>query len=258
MCVLSIVVVHYDTPKALRGCLGSLYAAPVDFAFEVRVIDNASPHGSLGDLAQEFPQATFQFNTRNLGFARASNQGTRASEGRYVLLLNPDALIDGAGIRGMVQFMEARPEAGAAGARLVHPDGRLQLSCRRFPSLLTVLLRTTRLERVVRGPTRSYLMQDWDHAAAREVDWVMGACAILRREALDAVGLLDEGFFMYYEDIDLCRRLWAAAWKVYYNPEVVVRHEHQRGSATLIPNRLTWEHARSLVRLFRKHRLPWF
>ena len=203
MCVLSILIVHYNTFDLLRQCLASISSAPVDFPLEVIVIDNASPEVSAKNLVREFPQVVFHFNTENLGFARANNQGIRMGRGRYLMLLNPDAVIDGGGISGMVRFMDDYPNAGAAGPRLVYPDGDLQLSCRRFPTLSTLMLRMSRLERLVQGPARHYLMQDWDHRSVREVDWVMGACMILRREALNVSGFLDEDFFMYYEDIDL-------------------------------------------------------
>jgi GT2 family glycosyltransferase len=257
-CLLSVLIVHYNTPDLLRQCLASIAAAEVDFSFEVIVIDNASPDVSVKTLAAEFPRVIFHFNSGNLGFARANNQGIQMGQGRYYMLLNPDACIDADGISGLTEFMENHPDAGATGPMLVYPDGELQLSCRRFPTFRTLLLRMGRLDRLVPGPVRHYLMQDWDHQSVSEVDWVIGACMILRREALDRVGLLDEDFFMYYEDIDLCLRLWQGGWKVYYNPEVTVRHEHQRSSAALLPNRLTYEHARSLFYLFGKHRLAWW
>lgn len=256
--VLSILIVHYNTPRLLRQCLSFILSSSSDLAFEIIAIDNASPDPAVKSLPGEFPQVCFAFNDQNLGFARASNQGIRRAQGQYLMLLNPDALIDGQGIQGMVEFLETHPEAGAVAPRLVYPDGTLQLSCRRFPTLRAILLRACRLDGLFSGPVQHYLMQDWDHAEVRPVDWAIGACLGLRREALEQVGLLDEGFFMYYEDVDLCYRLGQAGWKVYYQPGIEVRHEHQRGSASLLPNRLTWEHARSLVRLFRKHRLSWW
>ena len=242
----------------LRACLSSVLTSQPDLPAEVIVIDNASPDPAVRNLPQEFPQVRFEFNAENPGFARSSNQGIRMGQGEYVMLLNPDALIDGEGIQGMVALMEARRDVGIAAPKLIGPDGELQLSCRRFPTLRAVLQRGSRLDGVFPGAVRSYLMQDWDHEAGREVDWVMGACVVLRRAALKEVGLLDEGFFMYYEDIDLCYRMGQGGWKVYYHPEVTVQHEHQRASASLLPNRLTYEHARSAVRLFRKHGFSWW
>ena len=253
-CSLSILIVHYDTPSLLRQCLSSLCAGASDLPFEIIVLDNASPNPDVRQLPAEFPEVQFRFNEENLGFARACNQGIRMGQGKYCMLLNPDAVIDAAGMRGLVDCMEEHPEVGVVAPRRVYPDGRLQLSVRRFPTLRAILLRAGRLDRLFPGAVRHYLMQDWDHGEGRDVDWVMGACMLLRREALEEVGLLDEGFFMYYEDIDLCYRMGQQGWKVRYEPAIAVRHEHQRDSASLRPNRLAWVHLRSLVRLFRKHR----
>jgi GT2 family glycosyltransferase len=253
---LSIIIVHYDTSGLLRQCLSSLCAE--DLPCEIVVLDNASPDPSVRQLPHEFPRVRFVFNEENVGFARACNQGIRMGQGKYCMLLNPDAVIDGAARRSLVASMEGHPEAGLVAPRLVNPDGSLQLSVRRFPSLAAIGLRILRLDRLFRGPVDRYLMRDWNHGEGRVVDWVMGACMLLRRKAVEEVGLLDEKFFMYYEDIDLCYRMGQKGWKVRYEPGIAVRHEHQRDSASWVPNRLVWVHLRSLVRLFRKHRFPWW
>jgi GT2 family glycosyltransferase len=152
------------------------------------------------------------FNEDNVGFARACNQGIRMGEGAYCLLLNPDAVIDGASLQGLVASMEGHSEPGLVAPRLVYPDGSLQLSVRRFPTLRAIGLRILRLDGLFPGPVDRYLMRDWDHEEGRDVDWVIGACMLLRRKAVEEVGLLDEGFFMYYEDIDLCYRMGQQGW----------------------------------------------
>lgn len=255
---LSVVIVHYNTPDLLCQCLISLHSIPCAFSFETIVIDNASQSPGIAALWEEFPTVEFHFNPKNLGFARTCNQGIRMGQGRYLMLLNPDALIDGRGMAEMVEFMDAHPDTGISAPQLLNPDGSLQYSCRRFPSLRAILLRASRLDRLFPRPVAEYLMMEWDHDSAQAVDWVIGACMVLRQEALDSVGLLDEGFFMYYEDIDLCYRMKQGGWKVCYNPQVKIRHEHQRTSASLLPNRLSLVHAHSLCRLFRKHRLAWW
>ncbi|MBM3155218.1 MAG: glycosyltransferase family 2 protein [Chloroflexi bacterium] len=253
---LSVIIVSYNVANFLRGCLASIYRSAPQISFEVLVVDNASTDGSAQMVREEFPQAIFLANESNYGFARANNQALRMSKGRYCLLLNPDTLLNLSSLDEMVEFMDHRPDAGASGCQLISPDGAIQASCRMFPTMLAVLLRGTPLHKVYNKPVARYLMADWDHSDAREVDWVLGACLLLRREALEDVGLLDEGFFLYYEDIDLCYRLKVRGWKVYYNPQIQVVHYYQRASAQGIPNRLTLEHIKSISYLFRKHPLP--
>jgi GT2 family glycosyltransferase len=253
---LSVIIVSYNVANFLTGCLTSIYRAASRTSFEVLVVDNASTDGSAQMVRDEFPQAILLANESNYGFARANNQALRMSKGRYCLLLNPDTLVNPGSLDEMVEFMDHRPDVGASGCQLIGPDGAIQPSGRRFPSLLAVLLRGTRLHRLCNKPVTRYLMADWDHSSVREVDWVLGACLLLSRKALEDVGLLDEGFFLYYEDIDLCYRLKARGWKVYYNPQIQVVHYYQRASAQGIPNRLTLEHIKSIFRLFKKHPLP--
>ena len=251
--MLSIAIIHYETPMLLRQCLTALFAGCEALPFEVMVIDNASRRAPVGDLPKAFPDVAFHVNATNVGFAAACNQAMAMATGRYVLVLNPDIIIHRAALDNLVAFMDAHPDAGVCGPQLVYPNGELQLSCRRFPSLWVLLLRIFRLDGVMPRPVRSYLMADWDHAQVREVDWVIGGCMMLRREAVAEIGFLDDGFFMYYEDIDLCYRLKQAGWRVYYTPEVSAVHHHQRMSARLLPNRLSYYHARSLWRLVGKH-----
>jgi len=254
---LAIIIVHYDTPELLRACLAHLASDPPALEYRILVVDNASPGARVREVAGEFPDVEFHYNARNVGFARACNQGIRATAGPYCLLLNPDALLGSAAIRDLVELLAFHPFIGAAAPRLVNPDGSVQWSCRRFPTLRVLLIRAARLDRLFRRTADAYLMRDWDHAAPRRVDWALGACLLLRRDAVEGVGLLDGGFYMYYEDVDLCYRLRAGGWETWYVPQAVVPHVHQRGSATLWPGRLARAHARSLVRLWRKGELPW-
>ena len=256
--MVSVLIIHYNTPSLLKRCLTSLFEQDQGISFQVLVVDNASPDTSVRSLVPIFPNIKFLFNCENLGFARACNQGIEISQAPYVLLLNPDTVLPPGGLKDLVDFMEGFPNTGMCGPKLVNSDGSLQYSCRRFPSVRTLILRITRLERVFTKARDAYLMVDWDHAGIREVDWVIGAAMMLRRDALDAIDAFDDNFFMYYEDLDLCYRLWQNGWKVCYNPNIAIVHDHRRMSAQLLPNRQSWIHIQSFLRLFSKLPLPWY
>jgi len=256
---LSIVILHYRTPALLFNCLTSLLSNPFTAGTsEIWVVDNASGDGTPARVRREFPHVQVLVNEANLGFAAGNNRGVARSAGRYILLLNPDTEVHPGALDALVAFMERHPGAGAAGAQLIGLDGEVQSSCRRFPNFLGVILRGTPLHRLFpRHPSlRRYLMEDCDRMQTREVDWILGACMLIRRQAWQEVGPLDEGFFMYYEDIDWCYRAHEAGWKIYYVPEARITHHHRRESAHGLFNRLTWVHIRSIMRLFRKHPLP--
>lgn len=255
---LTVVIVHHRTPDLLRPCLSRLLRAPPRATWQAIVVDNPADSVTASAVADEFPQVQWVHNTVNVGFAAACNQGLQRARGLYCLLLNPDARIDGATLDGLLASMAEHPRAGVVAPRLVYPDGTLQLSCRRFPTLRAVLLRGLHLRWLCPSAVDAYLMADWDHATLRPVDWVIGACLLLRREALDAVGALDEGYFLYYEDADLCLRMKQVGWDVLYDPELTVEHQHRRESASLLPRRQTVAHLLSLIRLFRKHPLGWW
>ena len=249
---VTIILVNYNTCLFLRQCLSALHQFVDLDRNEIVVVDHASQDYSADMVSQEFPSVTLISNSRNVGFATANNQAMRITEGEYVLVLNPDTIVPPDLVSGLVQFMYHHPRTGAVGPRLVSIDGTLQTSCRRFPTSLPILLRTTRLHHLFPGPMNHYLMMDWDHAAVREVDWLFGACLMLRRHAVEQIGFFDERFFLYYEDVDLCYRLWQAGWKVYYCPQITLPHYHQRASARGL-NRFSIIHFVSICRLFRKY-----
>jgi GT2 family glycosyltransferase len=257
---LSIVILNYRTPALLLECLAALERHPLTIgSSETWVVDNASGDDSLERVRAGFPTVHTLANPRNAGFAAGNNAGIARCQGRYFLLLNPDTQVHAGALDALLRFMDETPDAGAAGGQLIGLDGEIQDSCREFPNLLAVILRGSPLHRFFpRHPSlRRYLMADWDHRSTRRVDWILGACLIIRRRAWEAVGPLDEGFFMYYEDIDWCYRAGAAGWSVYYTPAAKITHHHRRESAKGLLNRLTWEHVKSIIRLFRKHDLAW-
>jgi GT2 family glycosyltransferase len=222
---LSIIIVSWNTCELLEQCLESVLvdvqAAP-HLEVETWVVDNASTDDSVQQVQGRFPRVRLIENQENLGFATANNQGIRQSRGRYVLLLNPDTEVKPGALATLVSFMETHPQAGAAGALLLNPDGTLQTSCYPFPTLARELWRLFHLD-VVRS-FGVYDMGDWDLETPREVDVIQGAALMLRREALDQVGLLDTEYFMYTEEVDLCHRVQKGGWTLHWVPQAWVVH----------------------------------
>ncbi|MGQ9492188.1 MAG: glycosyltransferase family 2 protein [Anaerolineae bacterium] len=225
---LSIVIVNYNTRDLLRTCLRSVYASQGNFHYEVIVVDNCSSDSSVAMVRQEFPQVNLIASEINGGYAYANNLGLRQATGRYVLLLNPDTVLPPTALCDMLTFMEEHPDAGVAGPKLVLADGSLDLACRRsFPTLDVAFYRLVGLsKRYPHSPRfNRYNLGYLDPDQMAEVDSVVGAFMMMRREALQQAGFLDERFFAYAEDIDLCYRIKVNhGWKVYYNPKVVVTH----------------------------------
>ena len=248
---VSVVIVSYNSRDTIGECLASLRSPAIG---EVVVIDNASSDGTADLVRETFPRVRVVANADNGGYARGVNQGIGLSSGRYVLVLNPDIAVEDGAVEALVRFMDAHPDAGLGASKLINPDGTLQYSCRRFYTLATLLLRRTPLGRLFRNSSAiaDYLMLDYDHEESRPVDWVIGACMMVRREALRDIGPMDERFFLYFEDVDWCYRTWQAGHRVYYVPESVMCHRHVRASASLRPSRHVAAHAMSLFHFYEK------
>ena len=251
---VTIVTVSHEHWADLREGLPRALGPAERCSRQMIVVDNASADGTAEHVQHAFPGVEVIRNAQRLGFAANCNQGIARSHGRYVLLLNPDVRCEPGSIDALVHFMDAHPDAGAAGARLLNLDGTLQYSCRRFSTPFLFLLRGLGLESWLERfpPQRRALMQDWDHASIRDVDWVLGAALIARREAIDDIGPLDPGYFLYCEDQDWCHRMWTRGWRVYYVPESTMTHAHHRASSTSLFSRWKWVHVRSTLRMFRK------
>lgn len=217
---MSIVLVCWNNNQYLEPCLRSLYENPLRARFETLVIDNGSTDGSQQMLAENFPQVQLIQNSENVGLSRASNQGIQASHGRYVLLLNNDTLVNGESFDTMVEFLDSHPDAGAVGGRLLNPDGSFQSGYASFSSLTQEFLIASNLgEHIWAG-----YPSNGTSNRIRVVDWLSSACLLLRRTALDQVGLLDEQYFVYGDETDLQYRLKHGGWKVYYLPNVTIIH----------------------------------
>jgi len=288
---LSIIIVSWNVRDLLRACLNSLtkderrktkdvaeassfvLTAPANTAggcrcrpsFEIVVIDNASADGSAAMVAAEFPAVRLIANIENVGFTRGNNQGLAVARGRQVFFLNPDTEVVGDALAEMVAYLDAHPEVGALGPELRYGDGSLQSSRRRFPTLTTALFESTPLAwHWPANPwARRYRMEDQGSGVrgqgsggkGQEVDWVIGAALMVRREVLAQIGGFDEGYFMYSEELDLCRRIKEAGWRIVYLPTAQVVHHEGKSSEQVVAAR----HIRfqtSKVRYFRKFHGP--
>ncbi len=251
---LSIIIVNWNTRELLSKCLRLVYDTVTGLEFEVFVVDNASQDGSVAMVKELFPQVLLIENEENVGFARANNQAIKQSSGRYILLLNTDTFVREDAVERMVAFMDAHPEAGAAGCRLYYPDGKLQLSCNSFPTLFTEFCLAASLDRLFpRSPLFGrYKMSYWDFDEVREVDVVLGAFMIIRRQAIEQVGLLDETFFMYSEEVDWCYRIKKNGWKIYYVPYAEATHIWG-GSSGQVRAEMLVEMYKSRIAFFQKY-----
>ena len=220
---VSVVVVNYNTAHLLHEMRDALNRSQGSLTLQTIIIDNASRDDSVQVLRRDFSDAELIFNTRNVGFGRANNQALPLVTGRYVLLLNTDAFVSPDTLTKTVAYMDAHPDAGILGVRLIGRDGVLQPSCRYFPTPWNVFLHRSGLRRYF----PSVRMVDdiaWDHASVRECDWVPGCYYLVRRELIDEVGLFDPRYFLYYEEVDHCRAAKRKGWRVVYFPGVEVVH----------------------------------
>ncbi|HEX2908095.1 MAG TPA: glycosyltransferase family 2 protein [Phototrophicaceae bacterium] len=251
---VSIIIVNWNTADLLAQCLRAVEQTIQRVTYDIWVVDNASSDGSPDMVRRDFPQVRLIASAENVGFAKANNQALRLAEGRYVLLLNSDAFVEANTIDRMVAFLDEHPEAGMAACKLLYEDRRLQRSCSTYPTLATEFYITLGLDKLFpHSPVFGrYLMTDWDYASVRDVDVIMGAFMLVRASVLPQVGLLDESFFMYSEEVDWCYRFQQAGWKILFTPEVETVHLWG-GSTATIPVETLIRLYRSRVHFFRKH-----
>ena len=252
---LSIVVLNWNVCELLQRCLASLRSD--HYVLEIIVVDNASRDGSVAMVRASYPQVMLIANSENRGFTGGNNQGIAASRGRYVLVLNPDTEVLGEALDRMVAYLDRHPEVGALGPQLLNPDRSVQSSRRRYPTLITAFFESTWLQGFApQGLLGSYYMDDVRPDHTHEVDWLNGAGTVFRREALDRVGMYDtQNFFMYSEEIDLCRRVKEAGWKIVYLPEAQVVHYVGQSSDQAVAARHIYFQT-SKVHYFRKWHGP--
>ena len=230
---LDVLVVNYNTATLLQPMFDALRQANSADPTRYLVVDNASADNSLERLENVCPEALLLANENNVGFGRANNQLVEHLQGKYALLINTDAFVAADTLKKTLDYMEAHPDCGVLGVRLVGREGDLQPSCRYFPTPLNVFLSRTGLERFFPVVKRVDDM-DWDHASVRECDWVPGCYYLIRREVIDQVGLFDPRYFLYYEEVDHCKRVKQAGWKVVYYPDTTVVHIGGESAKTVV------------------------
>jgi len=271
---LSVITVTHEHRSYLNKYLAALLPELEACNAEAIWIDNCSQDGcaevltqlSLDYLNQLPPERakklrsrlTLHRNQRRYGFSVNNNYGMAIAQGRYLLLLNPDTEVQPGALATLVQFLDQYPTVGLCGAQLRYPDGTIQPSPRRFPTISSVLARRSPLRRFLQTSrfNQRHLMQDLDHTEAQPVDWLLGACMCVRREVLATAGPLDEGFFLYVEDIDWAKRIHSSGWEVYYVPQAQIIHHHLAVSDHYWLSRSMWRHFLSMIRYARKHLLP--
>jgi GT2 family glycosyltransferase len=241
---ISIIIVNWNTRQLLLDCLDSLDAAIGAVSADVWVVDNASSDDSVAAVEAQFPQVRVMKNAQNLGFAAANNQAIRASSGRYVLLLNSDTIAHAGSVEKLVRFADRHPEVGIVGALLLNRDGSIQPSWAEFPTLWSELVGTNIRRRRPYGRS--------DGTTVYDVDWVGGACMLVRRAAIEQVGQMDQRYFMYSEEVDWCFRVRRRGWRICYLPAAQVTHLGGQ-SSRMVSTRMRAELYRSKLRFFAKH-----
>lgn len=243
---LSIIIVSFNVKNYLRDCLKSIFATTNGITFEVFVVDNNSSDGSAEMVQAEFPDVHLLKNNKNVGFVRANNMAISKSKGRVVLLLNPDTEIIRNSLDKLIHDLETEPGIGAVGCKMLNTDLTLQPSCYHFPSLKEIFGLYFLGSRVF-SPFKKM-----SYERKREVDFVRGAFMAMKRDCLEEIGLLDENFFMFGEETDLCLRMKQAGWKVLYSPETVILHHRGKSSEQQKDEQYT-QRIRSLLYFFKKH-----
>lgn len=251
---LTVVIVNWNTRDMLRDALHSLLQPGSDLLLQVIVVDNASDDGSAAMVRSEFPMVTLVANTGNAGYAEGNNQGMRMAEGRHTLLLNPDVVVPRGTLEGALQALEADPKIGALGCRLIGADGETQRSVRGFPTPASILWEALGLSRLCPSSPvlGAYRMTYFDYSSQADVDQPMGTFLLLRGETVRQVGLLDERFPIFFNEVDWCYRAKQGGWRIIYTPTVQIKHYGGASTGQVAPA-MAWESRRGLLAYYTKH-----
>lgn len=252
---VSIVVITWRMKSFLEILLRSIVEYSTDFNYELIIIDNNSNDGTVEMLEHNYKSTILIKNYNNLGVAPARNQGLHLATGKYVLILDADMELKENSILKLLQFMENNKQCGLVGAKLIYENGDLQFSCKKYPSIFALLGRRLAGIGFIQNSKvlREHLMADWDHAEIADVDYVIGACQLIRRDVIDKIGLYDDKIFYGPEDIDFCIRVWRAGWKVMYFPFTSIIHFEQRITKKTLISKITLKHLLGIYYIFKKY-----
>ncbi len=258
---LSIIVTNYKNPDLLRLCLNSIRNNVKGVEYELLVCDSETEEDTELMMREEYPEVKFFPFYENVGFQKLVRKGIEQSAGKYFLILNGDILVKKDSVEKMLRFIKHNPDVGMVGPKLFSFNEKFQYSCFRFYKPITIVYRRTFLGKLwfAKKHLDWFLMKDYDHKEARDVDWLMGSALLVSRKAVDKVGQMDAKFFMYMEDVDWCRRFWENGFRVVYYPQAKMLHYHGKGSGnkgffySIFFNKLTWIHILSAFRYFKKY-----
>jgi GT2 family glycosyltransferase len=256
---LSIIIVTWNSAKFIRNCLDSIIQNAGKLEPEIVLVDNDSSDHTVKIVEEQYPQVKLIRNKDNRGYAQANNQGIENSHGEYLLLLNPDTEVQENSLIQMIRFMKENVQTGALGPQLLNPNGTIQPSCREFPKYSTLLWEFSGLSRLF---PKSRIFGQWrmgyfNFHETREVDQPMGSCLLLRRKTLEEVGVFDQRFPMFFNDVDLCYRIKNAGWKIFFFPDAHILH-HKGASTRQIKRRMIWYSHLAFYKFFRKHKVGAF
>ncbi len=251
---LSVLIVNYNGGSMLSDCLRSVRDTVSESSLEIIVVDNCSTDGSMDEARREFPEVTYIQNDHNNWFTGATNQAIRASRGNYLLCLNPDTVCHEGALDSMVAFLRDHPSAGVVGPMLLNGDGSLQPSCRKFLKSRYLLLKHLLPWRILPNSwKRRVVLEYWDHRDTIRSDWIIGACLLARRSAVEEVGLKDEGFPMFHEETDWCYRMLQEGWETWYLHTARVTHFGSQSAMEFWGDELILEFYKGKHRFIRKH-----
>ena len=260
--MLSIVVLNYNNVGFLKKCIKSVLDAQIKIDYELIVVDNDSQDKSkefLSQLDLAPVKTQIVFNNRNFGYAAGNNQAVKLARGDYIFICNPDIIVLPGAVEKLYFYLKNHPSAGMVGPQLLNLDRTVQYSCCRFPHWYTPFLRRTFLGNLplLRKGLKNYLMLDYDHKEEKEVDWMIGAALMFKKDFFEELGGFDERYFLYFDDVDLARRIWQKGKKVIYLPSARMIHAHQRLSnmRSALPSlfsKILWIHIQSAIKYFWK------